>query len=751
MANIPIVTFSGGEYSPQVDARSDVEKYLSGCRHLENMFPRIYGGAERRPGTKYIYTAKNSPEAVILVPFIYSAEIAYVIEFGDYYARFYYDGAILTIGDEPVEIETPYAVEDLLQLQYKQLNDVMWRVHSDYAPRKLVRTTATSFSIDEIEFKTGPFLLRNDLIDPEDLDTSTMATDVYEKGTIGTLTCSEDFFDTDHIGALFKLVHARIDTIVKIEKLRPATGYSSAIDVKETFQFRTHGSWKGIVILERNENNAGWESYRTYRCDKDENTQLTVTEDADNVQYRINVSELTEGIIKAEITVNKVTKEGIVRIDSIASATQAGITVIKELAVRTITGISKATRAVVTCADHKLIAGQKIAIFDVGGMTEVDGFYTVGTVLTTDTFRLRNEADTAYINSSGYTAYTSGGKIMVRTRRWAEGAWSDFRGFPCSMAFFGDRAVYGGTVNNPTTVWLSRTSDYEHFTEGDKDDDSFSLMMSSSNAIRWIEALESLCVGTSGDEWKIGTSKIDTALTPTNFSIRQQSVRGSSTIQAVRANNAILFIDYVERKVREFIFNADYQKYFSPDLTELAEHITESGITTIAHQKNPDSILWCTLDDGSLISMVYEREQNVIAWSKHPIDGTVHSVCVIPSSEEDEIWISITREINGSDATYIEQVQPRDWGTSQADCFFVDSGVKSTETATADITSVIQYPTYLIVNAAAHGFSNGDFIYIEDLDGDFEVLNDQYYQVSDVTTDTFRLKTFDGTRYVVIE
>jgi hypothetical protein len=58
MANIPIVNLNGGEYSPLIDARSDIEKYSSGCRKLENFFPRIYGAIERRPGTRFIKEAK---------------------------------------------------------------------------------------------------------------------------------------------------------------------------------------------------------------------------------------------------------------------------------------------------------------------------------------------------------------------------------------------------------------------------------------------------------------------------------------------------------------------------------------------------------------------------------------------------------------------------------------------------------------------------------------------------------------------
>jgi hypothetical protein len=49
--NKEIVSFNAGEMTPKTDALSNVEKYASGCRHLENFLPRIYGSVERRPGT----------------------------------------------------------------------------------------------------------------------------------------------------------------------------------------------------------------------------------------------------------------------------------------------------------------------------------------------------------------------------------------------------------------------------------------------------------------------------------------------------------------------------------------------------------------------------------------------------------------------------------------------------------------------------------------------------------------------------
>ena len=58
MINVPIINLNSGEFSPLIDVRSEVDKYKSGCRKLENFIPRVYGVVERRPGTKFIKEAK---------------------------------------------------------------------------------------------------------------------------------------------------------------------------------------------------------------------------------------------------------------------------------------------------------------------------------------------------------------------------------------------------------------------------------------------------------------------------------------------------------------------------------------------------------------------------------------------------------------------------------------------------------------------------------------------------------------------
>ena len=61
---------NGGEISPLLRGRVDQPRYNTGAREMLNMVPMQQGGATRRPGTRYLGTAKNQKSR--LVPFVFS-------------------------------------------------------------------------------------------------------------------------------------------------------------------------------------------------------------------------------------------------------------------------------------------------------------------------------------------------------------------------------------------------------------------------------------------------------------------------------------------------------------------------------------------------------------------------------------------------------------------------------------------------------------------------------------------------------
>ena len=102
--------FTAGELSPLLDLRFDFNKYANGAKYIENFVPLPQGGVRRRPGLRYVAEVKDSTKAVRLIPFEFSTEQAYVLEFGHEYIRFFMDAGQIRVSDTSdaaVELSTP--------------------------------------------------------------------------------------------------------------------------------------------------------------------------------------------------------------------------------------------------------------------------------------------------------------------------------------------------------------------------------------------------------------------------------------------------------------------------------------------------------------------------------------------------------------------------------------------------------------------------------------------------------------------
>jgi hypothetical protein len=80
---------SGGELSPTLYGRVDLERYGESLALCENFVVNPHGGVYNRPGTRYIGTTKEQSQYVRLIAFVPSTAEQYVLEFGPLYLRIY--------------------------------------------------------------------------------------------------------------------------------------------------------------------------------------------------------------------------------------------------------------------------------------------------------------------------------------------------------------------------------------------------------------------------------------------------------------------------------------------------------------------------------------------------------------------------------------------------------------------------------------------------------------------------------------
>ena len=244
-----ITNFTAGEISPLLMGRVDFSKYFNSAEELENFIVSPYGGIIKVPGTRFVTEVKDSAKRVRLIPFQFSNEQAYILEFGEGYIRFYMDGGIIMDGASPYEISNPYSEDELFDIHFAQSYDVLYLCHPNHPVMKLSRYGHTNWTLTEVDFKWGPFMPDN--------DTSTTITPSGTTGNI-TLTASSNIFDSGHVGALWRIQtgYVRITsytspTQVSAQVIEPLPSTSATTDWAEGAFSAYRGYPRAITFYEQ--------------------------------------------------------------------------------------------------------------------------------------------------------------------------------------------------------------------------------------------------------------------------------------------------------------------------------------------------------------------------------------------------------------------------------------------------------------------------------------------------------------------
>ena len=284
------------------------------------------------------------------------------------------------------------------------------------------------------------------------------------------------------------------------------------------------------------------------------------------------------------------------------------------------------------------------------------------------------------------------------TTAWSLGAWSDTDGFPSAVSFYEQRLVFAGSTNYPQTIWASESGSYEDFDVGDgsaADAFIYTIAANRVNVIRWLAPARDLIVGTAGGEFRVGRPTGE-PLKPDNVTITQQTTYGGHTTQPIQVGSSVLFVQRQKRKVREFAYRFEDDAYVAPDMTLLAEHITGDGIDDVDFAQEPESIYWAVREDGVLLGMTYQREEDVVAWHRHLFGGTDQN-CTITVSDYANIQAGTTLKFTKSDGTTVTFTSTT--GTAGTDEF--KNETNNNTTADNIFTAINTHADFTVANPAA--------------------------------------------------
>jgi hypothetical protein len=257
------------------------------------------------------------------------------------------------------------------------------------------------------------------------------------------------------------------------------------------------------------------------------------------------------------------------------------------------------------------------------------------------------------------------------------------------------------------------------------------------NRVRHLMPLTSLLTFTEGAEWAIDGGSA--GLTSKTINGNPQTYNGIGFVPPMVINNSVLYVQELGTEVTAFSYNYDSDGFIGSDANIMARHLLDDySVKEWAYQKVPYSVIWMVRDDGRLLGLTFNKEQQVISWHWHETDGFYESVACIPEGREYAAYFVVRREINGNTVRYVERMDTRNLPVKNGKpdirkAFFVDSGLTydglngvSNRTVTFTGGTTWSYPdtlTCTFTNGTWTALDVGKQLQIDQADGSILRLN----------------------------
>jgi hypothetical protein len=691
------LSFAAGELSPWLDGRGDISKYDGGCRVLENFIPLPQGSLQKRPGMEHLAMAEGAMTAGRLIDFQVSTTEAVMLVLGDGKLAVWRQGA----GAAPVEdgeaaailIDIPWSDAELPLLRWKQINSVIYFTHPAHAPRKLTRYAADDYELVEVDYSKRPALLPENL-KPEHTIAVEDGAVLWAIGlvfTTGQKTRYKGSVYTsinDHTAATGNAPDGAMPAWTSgVLAWTAGRAYVAGQLVTYPTSGRTWKCQKAHTAV------AGQPpTTATYQASIDVGGRVAQT-----VTRRLWIESFSDQSVPAG---------GVVNLTAALDTWQAGhVGSIWELAKKrasnnyevrlkipnTTTNSPAISNPIVIQGGWNILTtgnwrgtwyvekstdgqeweelrswvGENDRNIDADGEEEERCLLRLRWVRSSSAANNGVDADVAGILSSTdakirglvrITAVSDERHAVAEvvtpveeatTYFWSESAWNEVQGYPRVVELHQSRMVMAATGLKPHTVWGSASDDYENFYPGTKADEAFrhTIAIGEKDPILWLVSDRSLLVGTGSGEFAMWGADKESSITAEAGNAFRQSSHGchNGGVPAVFTDSTTLFVQRGGTRVREFSYRYESDRFEAPNLNILADHLFTAAVGDIAIQRMPWQVIWF-VSGGKLYGLTYEPKQEVVAWHRHPTEGTVLAVATVRGTgEEDEVWFLVER------------------------------------------------------------------------------------------------------------
>lgn len=755
-------SFAKGELSPELHGRVDTAAYQVGLASARNTVIHTYGGVSRRHGTTFIAPVKDHTKPPRLIEFQFKTTDTYVLEFGDQYLRFIRDDG--------------HVVEDAVTITGATQADpvVITATAHGYANGDEVFISGVS---GMIELNGNRYVVANVAANTFELTDQVTGTNIDGTGFTAYVSGGE-------VARIYEIVtpylQADLMELNFVQSADVMTIVHQDYDIRELSRF-DHDDWtlaplslgptiafpvNGSVI----DNTTGSET-RYYKVTAiNEDGEESLSHVSANSRVITNITQANPAVV------------------TISSAYSTAAHDSGEFYIEAVNGMTEVNGK--RFQVNPLGGGATFTTFQLVGIDSTAfSAYTSGGVVTS-TYEVLADSAAAEDNTISWDAVVDADRYAIYRSDIVAGGYGligettatsfldnnitpdtsesppiskdPFIGpndQPGAVGFYEQRRVFGGSFDKPDTSIFSQTANFSNFNIRNplQSDDAITATLNSNqvNEIRAYVGLNDLLVFTSGSEFRINSGP-DSIFAPDTLRIKPQTSWGSSYRPPLVVGNVVLFVTDNLSDVRTIGYSLEIDGYNGSNINILSRHLTEGySIIDWSLQRHPESRIYMIRNDGKVLTLTYDQEQEVIAWTPWDTKGWFERVCTLRGGgpeRQDSTYFVVKRLINGNTVRYIEVYRQFTPETDVRDCYYVDCGGSvDNPLAITDVTAT----NPVVVTVPSHGLTNGDEIDIFDIIweptfDEFETesqpdqLNTRRYLVANVTTDTFELTDLDG-------
>ena len=337
---------------------------------------------------------------------------------------------------------------------------------------------------------------------------------------------------------------------------------------------------------------------------------------------------------------------------------------------------------------------------------------------------------------------------------------------------------------------------FDDFTDGINPDNAIIFTLTplhgKVDAIAWLSSTSKfLAAGTFSGIRRIYGASEEEPISPISLTAKSVNTFGCAYTLPVSDGENLFYLQRGLTSMRSLEYDIQIDGYTTTDRHLVADHLTQSGLKHLSYQQADPDVIWVTRNDGRLIGLTFKQKEDISGWHRHyfagrhvndnglTVDiGRVLWTGVMPRPNKgDQLWLIVEREIpalgtvrsvevmtdepnyplrenyySGEDTIddiSNEQNDIRRFTNAlyefQKDAVHLDMavqyngsdfGIDSLETAIA-ISTITNANPGVVTTATAHGYADGDIVYITG--DDMTELNNKYFTVADSTSTTFTL------------